>query len=107
MREWQEEGYGKHADNLARRRDDEKAKLRFELSRRQKHSQRLAAASAFAADDLARGVDEFEGTLRRLQSDADAAGDDDFGADAAAAHRVEVRVGSNTRPRVSPHGLMP
>lgn len=91
MREWQEDGYAKHAENMTRRKNDEKAKLRFELSRRQKHSQRLAAASAFAADDLARGVDEFEGTLRRLQSDADATGDDDFGGDSSAAHRVEVR----------------
>ena len=96
MREWQEEGYAKHADNMTRRKDDEKAKLRFELSRRQKHSQRLAAASAFAADELARGVDEFEGTLRRLQSDGDAAGDDDFGA-GGGAHRTDVSAAEHLR----------
>jgi len=67
MREWQEEGYAKHAENIRRRKEDEKSKLRFELSRRSKHAERLAAASSFAAGDLEKGVEEFESTLRRLQ----------------------------------------
>ena len=91
MSEWTADGYEKHAQNVARRKDNEKAKLRFELSRRQKQSQRITAASAAAADDLARGVDDFESTLRRLQSDADGGDGDDFGADGAASMRVEVR----------------
>ena len=98
MREWQEEGYAKHAENIDRRKNDETSKLRFELSRRSKQAQRLAAASARAAGDLEKGVDEFESTLRRLQTDADGdGGDDDFGAEGAAALRVEVSASDHLR----------
>ena len=69
MSDWQEEGYQKHAANMNRRKDTEKAKLRFELSKRTTSASRLAAATAFAAADVQQGVDEFEATLRRLLSD--------------------------------------
>ena len=83
LEDWQADGYAKHALNLRRRRDDEKYKLRYELSTRTKKATKLAGATAAAADDMASGVDEFERTLSRLQSDADGGGDDDLGATGA------------------------
>ena len=41
MREWQAEGYQKHAQNISKRKEDEKMKLRFELSQRSKKAERL------------------------------------------------------------------
>ena len=88
MSEWQADGYAKHAQNVSRRRDDEKAKLRFELTCRSKKAAIIARQDEAAKQDMLAGVDDFESTLRRLQSDTDASNDGESGADGAM--RVEV-----------------
>eukprot|EP00966_Prymnesium_polylepis_P147560 3408897-Prymnesium_polylepis.1 len=73
MNEWQEEGYEKHRINTNRRTENEKMKLRFELSVRNKKINARTAANAASASELIGGVEEFEKTLRRLSD----GGDDD------------------------------
>jgi len=87
MDEWQADGYAKHGVNVRRRKDDEKAKLRFELTKRTKAASLNAKTQQFHTLDMQQGVDDFEATLRRLQSDGDAGGDEDVG---EATMRVEV-----------------
>lgn len=57
MTEWQAEGYEKHALNMQRRRETEQAKLRFELSLRNKRVNAQTAANAMSAADLSAGVE--------------------------------------------------
>ena len=87
MSEWQADGYAKHQINLTRRKEDEKAKLRFELTVRTKHAATLAKTHEFHTLDMQQGVHEFESTLRRLQSDGPSSDD-------AAADTMRVEVGA-------------
>ena len=100
MSEWQIEGYIKHGDNIRRRQDEEKAKLRFELTVQSKAAQRLAASSAAAAQGLSRGVESFEGTLKRLQSDAEGRAGDPSG-DLDAESHAAVRGGGGAAEHIT------
>jgi hypothetical protein len=72
MDDWQAEGYRKQRENVLRQKEREKAALRFELTRRDRKARSAALETARAAADQAGGIDQFEGTLKRLGSGAEA-----------------------------------
>lgn len=87
MNEWQAEGYEKQRANLARRTEDVKSKLRFELTTRNKKINARNAANASSAAEGAGGVEELERTLRKLSDGGD---DDDAPFDGEAMAAMEA-----------------
>eukprot|EP01052_Picozoa_sp_SAG31_P009234 SAG31_NODE_481_length_15082_cov_13.818728_4_plen_1394_part_00 len=77
LADWEEKGRIEHAKNQARKREAERAELRFELAVKEKRERKIRSNNTLAAHDVVSGIDEFEKTLSRLGADSKPAANSD------------------------------
>ena len=70
LADWEEKGRIEHSKNQTRKREVERAELRFELAVQEKRERKSRSGNTLAAHDVVSGIDEFEKTLARLGADS-------------------------------------